>query len=116
MPRFPLLQVIAERRLQCREGPMMVRIGVPRQDGGAWASLYAITWPGGMRAFNAKGEDAVQALSLCLNAIAVDLAWHNELRELDITWDGSRDLGFSFSAAMLRSLRDSGEPPPRGAP
>lgn len=94
--------LIAERRLECRDGAgkrheVVVRIGKPMLDQEpkpAWYCPFAITGMGGEIERKAFGEDSVQALLLSLKMIGVELEQYARSRSCKFTWLGMEELGF----------------------
>lgn len=52
---------------------MNVRVHAPEPHERSWQCRYEIDWPGKPRAFAAYGNDGVQALTLAMNMIAIEL-------------------------------------------
>ena len=103
MKRTPeIADVIAERELEARHRHtgesrrVIVRIGRPRPDsepGGDWACATQIEGIGDDAATDAYGVDSTQALQLAMQMIAIRL--ENDAAELELTWLGGKDLGFT---------------------
>jgi hypothetical protein len=92
--------VIAERQLEGRENgnvrPLTVRIGKPFRDEeneDCWYCPYSIETGGNRRLFYSAGVDSLQALRIAISMIEADLT--STYAQLDLTWMGERDLGFS---------------------
>jgi hypothetical protein len=67
--------------------PVPIDINLPFQDGGSWRCTYSIGWPGGIRNGHAMGFDAVQALGIALNFIAIDLYASPYHKAGALVWD-----------------------------
>jgi len=91
-------RVCAERELEYRprdsgeSRKVVVRIGVPEQDGTHWRCATQLAGaPQFGDVFLAHGEDSLQALQLALDAVAI------RVKALDsggvLTWDGEPEIG-----------------------
>lgn len=88
--------LIAERRLECRDGAgkrheVVVRIGKPvldQEPKPAWYCPFSITGMGGEIERKAFGEDSVQALLLGLQMIGVELEQYERTHACTLTWHG----------------------------
>lgn len=83
--------------------PVSVSIFVPAEEGGAWQCRYAIGWPDGLRESAASGVDALQALHLTMQKIAVDLYGSDAHREGRLSRPGQ---GAGYGFPMPKGGRD----------
>ncbi len=72
-----------------------VRIFQPVEDGSAWECRYEIAWPGDVRQSAAWGVDALQALHLAMQKIAVELYASDDHRDGRLSWPG-QGAGYGF--------------------
>ena len=101
MPGYPLGDVLLTRVLDSNRGAVMVRIVRPEPDGADYACSFAIDAPGFHQIAHAMGVDALQALHHALFRLTWALHDLAESQGLEVTWLGSRDLGFLTSPALL---------------
>src|SRR5690349_1939108 len=101
-------QVIATRTLKVRrlEGDVDVpiRIFAPEPDMGAWRCRFEIGWPDKPKQAWSGGHDSMQALSLTLVHIGVDLYTSGYHEAGELMWDEPAE-GYGFPVtASLRHL------------
>ena len=101
MKDIPLGEVIAHRELEftCEHGEkqtVQVHVGQPVQDGsGPWLCPYRIEGSSFQKQFRMVGEDSMQALSLTMKTIRVELEVLAKDKKGSFTWFGGTDLGFT---------------------
>jgi hypothetical protein len=80
-----------------------VSIFQPVDEDGAWQCRYEIGWPDAVRESAAWGADALQALHLAMQKIAVDLYGSDAHREGRLSWPGQ---GVGYGFPMPKGGRD----------
>ena len=104
---FSGAMLIAERILKIRRGrvdvDVPIRIFAPQRDETAWACRYEIGWPGAPKTRSMSGFDAVQALSLTLQAIGAELYQRNEHASGRLLWEKE---GGGYGFPVPRNIRD----------
>lgn len=96
MPDAEPLDVIALRILEVEGGPnFQIRLGRPKlaPEGNCWFCHYEIADPLTKRKGRSGGEDAMQALVLALNMLAVDVEVSEENGLGRLSCLGSKDFG-----------------------
>lgn len=87
------------RRLQVRLDvgirPVDVTISNPSERNGSWLCRYDIGWPDGSRGDEIWGADALQAIYLCLQAVALTLYASDYHRTGSLYWQRPGD-GYGF--------------------
>ncbi|MGQ3357354.1 MAG: DUF6968 family protein [Phreatobacter sp.] len=83
--------------------PVAVRLFQPIDEEDAWRCRYEIGWPDALRESAAWGADALQALHLAMQKIAVDLYGSDAHREGRLSWPGQ---GAGYGFPMPKSGRD----------
>lgn len=104
------MDVIASRILEVDGVPdFHIRIGRPKPalEGDCWFCPYEIAGPLTNRKGRFGGEDALQALVLALNVLAVELEVSEENVQGKLSWLGSQDFGLPSPPVI--------EPPVEGA-
>jgi hypothetical protein len=95
--------IIAERsiRLKAPNGeaiiPVKIHQPVPRKR--AWSCSFEIGWPEGVDTSHAMGADAVQALKLAMEKIAVQLYASRYHKAGALTWAEGGGYGFPLPSA-----------------
>jgi len=83
--------IIATRRLALAEDGKRIEFDVtlhaPELDGECWACAYSVAWPDGTVVGRGYGHDAVQAISLTLQRIGVDLYMSDHHRAGRLVWE-----------------------------
>jgi len=90
MDEYELGHVIAEREYSYADGgTLVIRIGAPQPFPEHTSYFCAYEWidSGKVRTSRAGGVDAIQALQIVLNMIAVDLYVFNESKNNTIRWE-----------------------------
>jgi hypothetical protein len=82
---------IASRTLTLRDAPgdasVEVSIFVPEPDGGSWTCRYEIGWPHGKWESFGAGVDAMQALTIALQKIGVEIYFSEYHKSGQLFWD-----------------------------
>lgn len=91
-------------RTEAGEVPVPVTIHGPEEgtDGG-WLCRYEIGWPDELRVSVAGGVDALQAVHLTMQKIAIELYTSDEHREGRLSWSGQ---GGGYGFPMPKGGRD----------
>ena len=99
--------VIATRRLKLQLPPkeidVFVRIFMPEAENGSWRCGYEIDWPNGKKSSAAVGVDSVQALSLALQKIGIEIYTSDYHRQGQLIWFEANQ-GYGFP--VTKNLRD----------
>jgi hypothetical protein len=108
VPQYPLGEVIAERELQLRkadgsESAIRVRIGRSHPSGDDWQCPYEIAALGSKRSMAIYGVDSIQALTLTLKAINVELEVIAKQAAGSLLWLGEPFTSLQDPADLKRS-------------
>jgi hypothetical protein len=80
-----------------------VRLYAPEQEAGHWSCRFEIGWPEGAVTNAASGEDAVQALELCMKIIGTLIYTSEHHKSGNLMWlEPSKGYGFP----VPRTIRD----------
>lgn len=96
MPDEEPLDVIASRILEVDGAPNFhIRIGRPKlaPENDCWFCSYELVGPSTSRRGRSGGVDAMQALILALNMLAVDVEFSEESEQGRLSWLESKDVG-----------------------